>query len=157
MVQSTLLTALAVFSGLACANPIDRRTLRAGHVIQVRQNNTAPPPGYANQLFLDDFSAGVLDTNTWQYDVGTSYPGGPENWGTGEIQTYTQDASNININAEGNLAITPQNNNGQWTSARIETTANVEFGAPEGGKLWVEANLKVGSSNMAQGSEMGSK
>ncbi|KAK7750512.1 hypothetical protein SLS62_007591 [Diatrype stigma] len=152
MAKSTILSALAVLSGIACAKPINRAT---GHLIQVRQNNTAPPPGYTNQLFLDDFSAGALDTNTWTYDLGTSYPNGPANWGTGEIQTYTQDPTNININAEGNLVITPQNNGGQWTSARIESTAAVDFAAPEGGKLWVEANVKVGSPNMAEGSEMG--
>lgn len=152
MAKSTLLSALAVFSGIACAKPFNRRT---GHLIQLRQNNTAPPPGYHHQLFLDDFSAGFLDTNTWQYDLGTSYPGGPENWGTGETQTYTRNPSNIRVNAEGNLVITPQTNGSHWTSSRIETTANVDFSAPEGGKLWVEANIKVGSPNMPPGVEMG--
>lgn len=153
MTKTAILSALAVLSGIACAKPINRPT---GRLIQARQNNTAPPPGYTNQLFLDDFSAGALDTGTWTYDLGTSYPNGPANWGTGEIQTYTQDPTNIHVNAEGNLVITPQNSGGQWTSARIETTAAVDFAAPEGCKLWVEANLKVGSPNMAAGTEMGS-
>ncbi len=154
MSLSTFISTLAVFSGIACAKPIARRT---GHLIQARQNNTSPPPGYTNLAFLDDFSSGSLDTNLWKYDLGTSYPGGPVNWGTGEIQTYTQDPTNININENGNLVIAPVNNGGQWTSARIETTAAVNAAAPEGGKLWIEANLKVGSENMVEGSEMGSK
>ena len=160
MVKPTLLSTLAVIAGVASAHAPHRtrHTHRLGHSIRIRgNNNTEPPAGYTQVAFLDDFSSGTLDTANWQYDLGTSYPGGPENWGTGEKQTYTNDEQNININSNGNLAIIPRKNGDQWTSARIETTANVNVIAPVGGKLYVEANIKIGTSGLEESKQMGSK
>ncbi|RYP62648.1 hypothetical protein DL771_009641 [Monosporascus sp. 5C6A] len=151
MANTVLLSTLALFTGIASATPVRSQAAR----VQERQSYAVAPEGYFNEVFLDDFSAGAIDTNIWQYDLGTSYPGGAPNWGTGEIQTYTNDPSNIHVNEEGVLVITPRNDNGHWTSARIETTSNVKVACPEGGKLWVEVNVKVGSPNMPQGEEMG--
>lgn len=101
------------------------------------------PQGYNNVLFCEEFSGSVLDTSTWTYDIGTSYPGGPPQWGTWETQTYTSSPSNIFV-ADDALTIVPRNENGTWTSARIETTAAHDFSCPEGGKLLVEARIKLG-------------
>src|SRR5689334_22471034 len=68
-----------------------------------------PPSGW-NQVFLDDFngSAGTgVNTSNWQYDTGTSYPGGAANWGTGEVETMTSSTSNVALDDNGNLRITP--------------------------------------------------
>lgn len=103
------------------------------------------PLGYNTVLFSEDFSGPTLDTSTWTYDIGTSYPGGPPQWGTWETQTYTSSSSNIFV-ADDVLTIVPRNENGTWTSARIETTAAHDFSCPEGGKLLVRGRIKLGDN-----------
>lgn len=105
----------------------------------------APPSGWT-QLFLDDFngSAGTgASTSNWQYDTGTSYPGGAANWGTGEIETMTNSTNNVSLDGNGNLRITPlRDSAGNWTSGRIETN-RTDFQPPAGGKLRVEARIQM--------------
>ncbi|MGW5135937.1 1,3-beta-glucanase, partial [Streptomyces sp. NPDC004135] len=51
-----------------------------------------PPPSGWTQVFLDDFDGPAgsgVNTSNWQYATGKGYPGGPANWGTGEIETMT--------------------------------------------------------------------
>lgn len=103
------------------------------------------PPGYSRALFYDDFSNnGSLDLSKWKYDLGTQYPGGPANWGTGEIQSYTDSPDNIYITRENTLRIIPVNDGQGWTSARIETQADWDFGAAPGQQIRVEAKIKLG-------------
>src|SRR5262245_21744147 len=43
-------------------------------------------------VFSDDFNGAAntgVNTNNWIYDLGTGYPGGPPNWGTGEVEVMT--------------------------------------------------------------------
>jgi hypothetical protein len=113
---------------------------------------TAPDPGSAwkNTLFLDDFNgaAGSLPSSSqWKIVTGTSYPGGPANWGTGEIETYTSNTNNVQVNGNGHLLITPRKTNGQWTSARIETKES-DFVAPAGGKIRFEASISTPSGSV---------
>ena len=110
-------------------------------------NATAPPPPSGwTQVFVDDFngSAGTgVNTSNWQYATGTSYPGGPANWGTGEVETMTNSTSNVSLDGNGNLRITPlRDSAGRWTSGRIETN-RTDFQPPAGGKLRVEARLQM--------------
>ena len=70
----------------------------------------APVQSAWTQVFRDDFEgpAGSLPSaENWIFDTGHSYPGGPDNWGTGEIQSYTKDPANISLDGNGNLKITP--------------------------------------------------
>jgi hypothetical protein len=103
------------------------------------------PSGWS-QVFLDDFNgtAGTgVSTSNWQYDTGTSYPGGPANWGTGEVETMTSSTTNVALDGSGNLKITPvRDASGNWTSGRIETT-RTDFQPPAGGKLRVEARIQM--------------
>ncbi|MER5526523.1 glycoside hydrolase family 16 protein [Streptomyces sp. NPDC002677] len=103
------------------------------------------PSGWS-QVFLDDFNgtAGTgVSTSNWQYDTGISYPGGPANWGTGEVETMTSSTSNVALDGSGNLKITPvRDASGNWTSGRIETT-RTDFQPPAGGKLRVEARIQM--------------
>ncbi|GAA4616852.1 glycoside hydrolase family 16 protein [Saccharopolyspora hordei] len=105
-----------------------------------------PPPEEGWTLtFGDDFTgeAGSLPSSDWIIDTGTSYPGGPANWGTGEIQTYTDDPANLSLDGNGNLQITPlRDDAGGWTSGRIETQ-RADFKAEEGGAVRIEARLQV--------------
>ncbi|KAF4890643.1 Beta-glucanase [Colletotrichum fructicola] len=98
-----------------------------------------------SKTWFDDFtgSRGALPSSgNWIIDTGTSYPGGPANWGTGEVQTYTNSPSNVATNGQGNLVITAiKDAKGAWTSARIETKQT--FMAPAGKKMRVQASLKL--------------
>ena len=57
----------------------------------------------------------------WIIDTGTSYPGGPANWGTGEIQVYTNQTRNLSLDGSGNLRITPIRDGSTWTSVPDST------------------------------------
>jgi beta-glucanase (GH16 family) len=102
------------------------------------------PPGY-QLVFSDDFNGAAntgLNRANWLYDVGTSYPGGAGNWGTGEVEQMTDSTANVYQDGNGHLAIKPiRDGAGNWTSGRIETQ-RTDFAAPAGGKLRVEASLQ---------------
>ncbi|RFU84308.1 hypothetical protein DY218_23390 [Streptomyces triticagri] len=106
-----------------------------------------PPPGDGwTEQWSDDFegSANTLPSaDNWQIDLGHGYPGGPDNWGTGEIQEYTDSTDNLSLDGDGNLQITPlRDDAGNWTSARIETQRS-DFKAPEGGTLAIESRIQM--------------
>ncbi len=94
-------------------------------------------------VFRDDFTgSGRPDPNKWLLTVGTSYPGGPANFGTGEIETMTDRPENVDVR-NGNLYITPQRDGaGNWTSARVESAAS-NFRPPAGGVMHVESRLQL--------------
>ncbi|WP_199036543.1 carbohydrate-binding protein [Glycomyces salinus] len=110
----------------------------------------AQTPPQASQdwelVWSDDFDgpAGQLpSTDNWRFDIGHSYPGGPDNWGTGEIAYHTDDPANISLDGDGNLNITAlRDGSGNWTSGRIETNRD-DFRAPEGGAMRIEGSLQL--------------
>ncbi|MDX2675153.1 glycoside hydrolase family 16 protein [Streptomyces soliscabiei] len=119
----------------------------AAAAVTLPANASAPtPPSGWTQVFLDDFTGAAgtgVNTSNWQYSTGTSYPGGPANWGTGEVETMTNSTSNVSLDGNGNLRITPlRDSAGNWTSGRIETK-RTDFQPPSGGKLRVEARLQM--------------
>ncbi|WP_038841652.1 carbohydrate-binding protein [Salinispora arenicola] len=137
--------ALALFTTLTT-------TALAGLAVTANAAVPAPAPGWS-LVWSDDFdgAAGTLPSSAnWIIDVGTSYPGGPPNWGTGEIQTYTDSTANISHDGAGNLRITPlRDSSGGWTSARIETV-RTDFKPPSGGVLAIEGRLQVPNVTGAQ-------
>ena len=104
----------------------------------------AAPAGMTT-VFSDDFTAAAgtgLNRANWLYDIGTSYPGGAPNWGTGEIETMTDSTQNVYHDGAGNLVIKPiRDAAGNWTSGRVETQ-RTDFAAPAGGKVRIEARLQ---------------
>lgn len=96
-------------------------------------------------VFRDDFdgAAGTgLNRADWLYDLGTSYPGGAGNWGTGEIETATDSTDNVYQDGDGHMVIKPiKDAAGQWTSGRVETQ-RTDFGAPAGGQVEISASLQ---------------
>jgi carbohydrate binding protein with CBM6 domain/glycosyl hydrolase family 16 len=112
-----------------------------------------PPPSGWTQVWADDFTGAansLPSSSNWIIDLGTSYPGGPAQWGTGEIQTYTNNPANLSQDGAGNLRITPiRGSNGQWTSARIETQRS-NFKAPAGGVLRIEGRIQMPNVTGAQ-------
>ncbi|MET9132506.1 glycoside hydrolase family 16 protein [Streptomyces antibioticus] len=122
-------------------------TAAAATAVTLPANASAPtPPSGWTQVFLDDFNGAAgtgVNTANWQYSTGTSYPGGPANWGTGEVETMTNSTSNVSLDGNGNLRITPlRNAAGNWTSGRIETV-RTDFQPPAGGKLRIEGRIQM--------------
>ena len=105
-----------------------------------------PPESGWTTVFADDFTGGantLPSGSNWIIDTGHAYPGGPGNWGTGEIQNYTASASNLAQDGAGNLRITPlRDGSGNWTSARIETQ-RTDFKPPAGGVMRIESRIQM--------------
>ncbi|MGW5266341.1 glycoside hydrolase family 16 protein [Microbispora sp. NPDC004025] len=102
------------------------------------------PSGWS-LVWSDDFTgaAGSLPSSTnWIIDTGHSYPGGPSNWGTGEIQNYTANPANVSLDGSGNLRITPIGSGQNWTSARIETR-RTDFKPAAGRILRIEGRIQM--------------
>jgi beta-glucanase (GH16 family) len=99
-----------------------------------------------NLIFNDEFSGeGAVDTSKWMYDIGTGYPGGPANWGTGEIEVMTDSLDNV-FQSGGVLNLRMLHSGEDpltgWTSGRIETV-RTDFQPPVGGALAVEASIQL--------------
>jgi beta-glucanase (GH16 family) len=105
----------------------------------------ASPAGWTT-LWGDDFT-GPRDSSpspqNWLFDIGHSYPGGAENWGTGEVAAHTNDSANVSLDGAGNLRITPvRDAAGNWTSGRIETR-RTDFQPQAGGTLRIEGRISL--------------
>src|SRR4051812_23717981 len=101
----------------------------------ISQADAAVPgaPAGMTTVFSDDFTGAAgtgLNRSNWLYDIGTSYPGGAANWGTGEVERMTDSTSNVYQDGNGNLVIKPiRDGSGNWTSGRVETQ-RTDFAAP---------------------------
>jgi beta-glucanase (GH16 family) len=123
--------------------------LLTGALTVAPQAQAAVPPAQTGwtQVFADDFTGSTLNTTNWRVSEGTSYPGGPANFGTGEVEVSSRD--NVTL-ANGNLSITAKGQGlGPWTAARIETNRQ-DFQPPAGGKLRVEASLRLPEATNGQ-------
>jgi hypothetical protein len=113
----------------------------------------APPAGWTT-VFSDDFTGASgtgLDTSKWLYDLGTSYPGGAGNWGTGEVETETNSTANVFQDGSGHLVIKPiRSSSGQWTSGRVETRST-GFAAPAGGQMEITASIEQPNPSVGLG------
>ncbi|MGD0557314.1 MAG: carbohydrate-binding protein [Streptosporangiaceae bacterium] len=101
---------------------------------------TAPPaPSGWSTVFSDDFAGpagSAPSSQNWFYDIG---PG--SDYGTGEIENTTDSTSNVYLDGNGDLDITATDNDGTWTSGRIESTRD-DFEAPAGGELEMTASIE---------------
>ena len=95
---------------------------------------SAPPvPSGWNRIFLDDFTGPAntgVNTSNWLYDIGTGYPGGAPNWGTGEIETMTNSTQNVYQDGAGNLVIKPIEDKSVLSQQMAALTADIR--APGG-------------------------
>ncbi|MBT2229433.1 glycoside hydrolase family 16 protein [Nonomuraea sp. NEAU-A123] len=116
------------------------------HVAVSASAAVPPTPSGWSLVWSDDFNgtAGAPPSSAnWIVDTGHGYPGGPGNWGTGEIQNYTAASSNLGLDGAGNLRITPQrSSSGEWTSARVETT-RADFKPADGRVLRIEGRIQM--------------
>jgi beta-glucanase (GH16 family) len=115
--------------------------LVAAYAIYRATNRSRP-----NVVWADDFAGadGARPAERdWLFTKGTSYPGGAPQFGTGEIETYTDDPANVHLDGKGHLVITATRDaGGAWRSARIETR-RTDFEPAAGGRLEVAARIKV--------------
>jgi beta-glucanase (GH16 family) len=113
--------------------------------VAAEANVPTPPAGWTT-VWSDDFNgpSGTLPSGSnWIIDTGHGYPGGPGNWGTGEIQNYTNSTNNLSLDGAGNLKITPRRDAaGNWTSGRIESQ-RANFRPPAGGVLAIESRIQM--------------
>jgi beta-glucanase (GH16 family) len=96
-------------------------------------------------VWSDEFNAtGGVNTSNWIYDTGTGYPGGPPNWGTGEIEVMSSSTNNV-FQSGGYLNIralhTGTNPTSGWTSGRIRTQ-RTDFQPPVSGTMAIEAAIQ---------------
>jgi hypothetical protein len=129
--------------------PLAAAVAAASIALTVHANAAVPAPPTGWQLVFSDDFAGAANSPpssaNWLTDTGTSYPGGPANWGTGERQSYTTNAANLAQDGSGNLRITPiRDATGAWTSGRIESV-RTNFKPPSGGVLAMEGRIKMPS------------
>ena len=108
--------------------------------------HTATKDRGTNVVWSDNFagpSGSAPAKGKWLLTTGTSYPGGAPQFGTGEIQTYTDDPANVGLDGDGHLVITATRDaGGAWRSARVETR-RTDFQPAAGGTLEVSARIKV--------------
>ncbi|AWS41749.1 glycoside hydrolase family 16 protein [Streptosporangium sp. 'caverna'] len=104
-----------------------------------------PTPSGWSLVWSDDFNGGsgsLPSSANWIVDTGHAYPGGPANWGTGEVQNYTASPSNLSLDGGGNLRITPIKSGTEWTSARIESR-RADFKPADGRVLRIEGRIQM--------------
>jgi beta-glucanase (GH16 family) len=115
------------------------------------ENSARPVDAPAWKLFWsDEFDGtGGVDPSKWLCDIGISYPGGPANWGTGELEAYICSLDNVFLEA-GYLHIRVLHSGADplksWTSGRIETV-RTDFQPPVGGAMAVEARIQLPNLN----------
>jgi hypothetical protein len=108
-----------------------------------------PAPGWTT-VWVDDFGGSGRLSDRWLYRIGTQIPGGPPNWGTGEVEYNTDSTANVTRRG-GSLHITAlRDTAGQWTSGRVET-ARDDFQPPPGGVLAVEGRMQLPNVTGAAG------
>lgn len=108
-----------------------------------------PGPGWTT-VWTDDFAGSGPLGSDWIYRTGTQIPGGPAQFGTGEVESNTQSVANV-VQRGGSLHITAlRDGAGAWTSGRVETS-RANFQPPAGGVLAVEARVQLPNVTGAAG------
>lgn len=89
----------------------------------------------------DEFSGDQLNSADWTYEIGNGCNQDLCGWGNNELEEYTDEQSNSNVE-NGRLTITARkNDDGGYTSARIKTEDKVEL---QYGRIDVRAKLPKG-------------
>lgn len=99
------------------------------------------------RAWIDNFNGPAgsgVNPSVWEYDTGTGV------FGTGEIETMTDSASNVHLDGHGDLDITALGSGQSWTSGRIQTISS-DFGAPAGGEMAVTASIRQPNPSVGLG------
>ncbi|HCT77045.1 MAG TPA: hypothetical protein DGG94_22140 [Micromonosporaceae bacterium] len=104
---------------------------------------TTPPSDDWTPIWSDDFTGpagSAPSAANWILRTGTQYPGGPANWGTGEVETMS--AANVTLDGTGKMNIRAlRDGAGNWTSGKVETQ-RTDFAAAPGEMVRFTASLK---------------
>ncbi|KAI1747702.1 putative endo-1,3(4)-beta-glucanase [Xylaria castorea] len=103
-------------------------------------------PGYSGYsvVWQENFNGAagsLVNQNTWNIYQGA-------NSANNEQEVYTNSNQNHQLSGGATLQIVPQLNNGQWTSARLES--KYVFTPPDGKKTIIEAKIRFGGNSAAQ-------
>ncbi|TRX92128.1 hypothetical protein FHL15_006995 [Xylaria flabelliformis] len=103
-------------------------------------------PGYSGYsvVWQENFNGpagSLVNQNTWNIYQGA-------NSANNEKEVYTNSNQNHQLSGGATLQIVPQLNNGQWTSARLES--KYVFTPPDGKKTIIEAKIRFGSNPASQ-------
>src|ERR1700744_2474226 len=129
----TAVTALILLAG--CLAAVVATTVARAPA--ARADTVPPAPSGWTTVFGDNFAGAANSApsaSNWFYDIGTGY-------GTGETEQTTNSTSNVYLDGQGHLVLKATDNNGTWTSGRIESTRD-DFQAPPGGKLEMTASIE---------------
>src|ERR1700744_4415248 len=129
----TAVTALILLAG--CLAAVVATTVARAPA--ARADTVPPAPSGWTTVFGDNFAGAANSApsaSNWFYDIGTGY-------GTGETEQTTNSTSNVYLDGQGHLVLKATDNNGTWTSGRIESTRD-DFQAPPGGELEMTASIE---------------
>jgi hypothetical protein len=98
-------------------------------------------PGWTT-VWTDDFSGSGRLSADWIYRTGTQIPGGPAQFGTGEVEDNTDGTANVDQHGGALYISALRDASGSWTSGRVETSRD-DFQPPPGGLLAVEARMQL--------------
>ncbi|HWZ22217.1 MAG TPA: glycoside hydrolase family 16 protein, partial [Cytophagaceae bacterium] len=91
-------------------------------------------------VWSDEFNGATIDGTKWNVITGNGCPSLCQ-WGTGEIETYTNSTNNVNV-AGGFLTLEARNSGGNYTSGRVSSNGKFNF---KYGRLEMRAKLPVGT------------
>jgi beta-glucanase (GH16 family) len=125
----------------------------------------SPTGGPWARTFSDDFTSASGTLSGWTKMLGTGSQYGLNGWGNNEAESYTANASNLNISGGAlNLTAVVQNHGASVTSARITTqnlfsqayglfqfTARLPAGPDLWPALWLLPQTTSTNSNLASG------
>jgi beta-glucanase (GH16 family) len=100
-------------------------------------------------VWSNEFNEATLDTSIWTCDIGNGSGG----WGNGEEEYYTSNTKNVYLE-NGSLVICAQKEDmgsQHYTSGRIKTAGNGEFGTIKYGRIEMSAKLPSGNASTLQG------
>ena len=81
---------------------------------------TMPPVRTVWSDAFDGAAGSAPDTSLWQVQTGSG-------WGEGQLQTYSDDPSNLALSGDGRLLITARRDAGVYSSARIQSLATFQL------------------------------
>ena len=115
-------------------------------VTMTAQAAVPPPPTGWSTVWSDDFTgaAGTLPSAAnWIIDTGHSYPGGPANWGTGEIQTLHRQHRQPQPRRQRQPADHPAARRCRRLDLRPDRDRAQRLQGPAGGVLAIEGRIQM--------------
>ncbi len=100
------------------------------------------PESYGSMelVWQDEFSGESINSEYWSFELGNGCDKELCAWGNNELQSYTDEAENVEV-SDGKLIITATERNGGYSSARLYSQDKVEL---QYGRIDVRAKMPKG-------------